>query len=125
MELEAHLSYPTALVLTVLFEAPVWALFGPVAARSRGAEPGVDGRRVLGAGTAASVVTHPLLWFAVLPALEGTIGRSVVALLLAESVIWLSEAAIVTRLTGMRRSGALEVALVANAVSFAAGSVLA
>lgn len=105
------MSWAWAFVLTVAVETPLIGWLG----RRLGWFGGRLGHlgRLVSAAVLINLVTHPLLWL-VRP-------RSTPALLIAEIVIVLVEAALWWALVRQRPAACLGVAFVANAVSFAVG----
>jgi hypothetical protein len=129
----AEVSYLGALVLTLVVEAPVWALLLPLASPTVTApvtvasvlRPGPDAaRRSIAAGSAATCVTHPVLWFVAVPALRGAIDGSVVPVLLAEVGACVVEGLLVAWWLRGDRPTCLGAAAAANALSLAVGLVL-
>ncbi len=109
------MSYLEALLLTLVVEAPVWALLRPA---------GASVWRGAAAGSAASLVTHPVLWFVAVPAMRGAIGGSVVPVLVAEVGACLVEGLLVAWWLRGDRLTCLGAATAANALSLAVGLAL-
>ncbi len=127
------MSYLEALVLTLVVEAPVWALLLPLASPTVTApvtaaavlRPGWTAAvRSVAAGSAATFVTHPVLWFVAVPALRGAIDGSVVPVLVAEVGACLVEGLLVAWWLRGDRLTCLGAATAANALSLAVGLAL-
>ncbi|MBL8775833.1 MAG: hypothetical protein JNK12_07875 [Acidimicrobiales bacterium] len=114
----ADLSYPVALGATLAVEVPLYAALLPRLAP-------VSRSRAVAVGVAVNVVSHPLLWFVLVPLVEQAGASTVVAVAVAELLVWLLEAALCRLLAGSGWRASLEVAAVANAASLGLGLVLA
>lgn len=113
----ADLSYPVALGATLAVEVPLYAALLPrLAPVSRSSAALV--------GVAVNVVSHPLLWFVLVPLVERAGGPTVVALAVAEGLVWVLEAALCRVLARAGWRPSLEVSAVANAASLGLGLVL-
>jgi hypothetical protein len=118
-------SEPLALGLTIVVELPVWVLL----LRAR---LGVPTALAAGVGVAVNVVSHPLLWFVLIPLGEAGIGSTVVAIVVGEAVVVVLETALAAALlaaspaTGRPRRARplLLIAVLANTLSVAVGVVL-
>jgi len=118
-------SEPVALALTLVIELPVWIVL-------LGARLAVPWTWATVVGVAANAVSHPLLWFVMIPLGEGATGSTVVAIAIGEAVVVVVEAALGAAIlhragAGRRDHRAREVAVVAllaNVLSVAAGIVL-
>lgn len=123
------LTYPEALAATVAIEVPVWATLLV-------ATHGIRWRRALGIGVLVNVVSHPIFWFGIYPALSSRL-ESVdqwVALALSEGIVVLAEAAVAGACLGRVRADGdavtpqpgllLAIAVAANLVSYGAGVLL-
>lgn len=117
----ADLSYPTALAGTLAVEVGLYASLLP---RLVPAGTSLTAGRAAVVGVLVNVVSHPLLWFVLQPALDRTGATTVVVVLVAESAVWLLEAGLVRALTPVRWPPALAVAALANLVSLAVGLAL-
>lgn len=106
-----------ALALTLAIEVPVWVVLGHLAA-------GVSWARAIVVGVAVNVVSHPLLWFVLLPALEAATRSTLVALALGELVVWGLEAGMAWFATRRAPVVWLAVSASANLVSLGAGTLL-
>jgi hypothetical protein len=99
---------PIALGITVAIETPLYALLGA----------GTGGRRnrtrlaVAGAAIVLNVLTHPLLWFALQPALGVWVAEGAVVAIEAAAIAWF---------LGVDARMALALSVVANGTSFATG----
>lgn len=114
----ADLSYPTALGTTLAVEVPLYAWLLPRLApvsRSRAAEVGV----------LVNVVSHPLLWFVLVPLGHWASDRTVVPVAVAEVLVWLGEALLCRLAARSDWPASLAVAAVANAASLGLGLLLA
>ena len=118
------MSEPVALALTLVIELPVWIVL-------LGARLAVPWTWATIVGVAANAVSHPLLWFVMIPLGEGATGSTVVAIAIGEAVVVVVEAALGAAI--LHRAGAgrdhrarevAVVALLANVLSVAAGIVL-
>lgn len=109
--------YAPALALTLALEVPVWAVLGHVAVA-------VPWARATVIGVAVNVVSHPLLWFVLVPALEATTGSTVVALTVAEVVVGALEAGLAWLATRRAPAVWLAVSAAANLISLGAGALL-
>ncbi len=110
------LVYPVALLLTLAIETPIAAV--GLARWYR--VPAVRGVCV---AAAASLLTHPVVWF-VLPAwLTPTVGH-LGYLLVAEGFAWLAEAGVFWLATRRDPVGLLLLSLAANMASFGTGGLL-
>jgi len=114
-------AYWSALVLTLVVEAPVWAALAPLGSPLRWPPPARLAGRAAAVGSLATVVTHPVLWFVAVPALRSAIGGSVVPVLVAEALACGVEAALVALLLPARRDAAVAAAVAANALSLTVG----
>ena len=114
----ADLGYPAALALTLVVEVPVWTA---LAVRATGAAVS----RALGVAVLVNLVSHPVLWFVLVPAADAVAGRTVVGLLAAEAVVVVGEAALARALLGRAFGLLLATSLAANAASLAVGLLLA
>ncbi len=114
----ADLGYPAALVLTLTVEVPVYVL-----GLSAGAA--VPWRRAAMVAVVVNVVSHPLLWFGLVPLLTRVTGSELTALIIAELVVWVGESVATARLAARPIGLGLAVAAAANAASLLAGVVLA
>lgn len=118
----ADLSYPAALAGTLLVEVPLYsALLPRLAAAPSGGASALSPRRAAVIGVVVNVVSHPLLWFVLTPVGAWVGAETVVALVVAEVVVWLLEAALVRALTPVPGPAALGVAALANLASLAVG----
>lgn len=113
----ADLGYPAALGLTLAVEVPLWT--GLVAWAVE-----VPRRRAVLVAVVVNVVSHPLLWFVLVPALDAATGRTVAGLLAAEGLVCLAEALVARVLVGRDLGQLALVAVAANATSFAVGLVV-
>jgi hypothetical protein len=106
-------AYVAALGLTLLIEMPVYAsvLRGGL---------GISARRGLAAGAAVNLISHPVAFLIVMPALDRPLGFFA-ALVLIEASVWVLESTLLW--LWLRRDVDLLslAALLANAVSLAVG----
>jgi hypothetical protein len=110
------IEYAVALLLTLAIEIPM-------AAAGLHRWYRVPAVRGVAIAAAASVLTHPVVWF-VLPAwLLPSVG-SLGYLLIAEGFAWLAEAAIFWLTTRRDPVGLLLLSLLANLASFTTGAIL-
>jgi hypothetical protein len=88
---------------------------------------GVSWARAVGAAVVVNVVSHPALWFVVLPLLEVVLpaGTSAVAVGIGELAVVVVEAGLAGVVTRAGRGVCLVVAVAANAASLGVGLVLA
>ncbi len=113
----ADLSYPVALGATLAVEVPLYAALLPRLAP-------VSGSRAAVVGVVVNVVSHPLLWFVLVPLGERAGGSTVVAVAVAELLVWVLEAALCRALARAGWRESLEVSAVTNAASLGVGLVL-
>lgn len=108
----------TALVISMAIEAPVayaivrltrWPSRGPIHAGA--------------ASAVATAVTHPQLWFNLVPWLSDLIGYWP-SLAVGEAIVVLTEGALIAWMADLKLQRAMLVSLVANAASFAAGLLI-
>ena len=109
------MTWPLAFALTLAIEVPVY-----VAALSLVGS--VRPWRAVVLGVAVNVVSHPLLWFVLVPALRD-LGEPT-AILIAELAVLVGEAAALFVSLRQDRWVALPAAVVANGMSFLAGVLL-
>jgi len=125
----ATLTYPEALVATVVIEVPVWATLLV-------ATHGITWRRAAGIGLLVNVVSHPVFWFVAYPAVAAGLGADHpwVALALSEALVVVAEAALAALCLGDTRADGdavtrqpwllVAIALAANLLSVAIGILL-
>ncbi len=119
----AGLTYPVAATVTLAAELPVYA----AVLRARAGTPI---RWALAGGAAVNVVTHPLLWFVLVPGLRAVTGSHLAAVVLAETAAWFAEGAMMAWGLGRRPgagdlwSAAMTAAIAANATSFLLGVLI-
>jgi hypothetical protein len=113
----ADLSYPVALVATVAVEVPLYAGLLPRLAP-------VSPRRAAVVGLAVNVVSHPLLWFVLVPLGRSISDRTLAPVAAAEIAVWLLEAAGAHRFAPAAWRTSLAVAAVANAITIGIGLLL-
>lgn len=115
----ADLSYPAAAGLTLALELPVYAV-----GLRRFA--GLSWGRAVVVGVVVNVVSHPALWFVVVPAVRALSGSHVVAVVVAEALVFGGEAAAATWALPDRRRwpAAAGTAVAANALSLAVGLLI-
>lgn len=106
-----------ALAGTLAVEVPLYAVLLPRRAP-------VTAARAVAIGVLVNVVSHPLLWFGLQPVGRWAGAPTLAAVVVAELVVWLLEAAAVRVLAGVDVRWALAVTAVANAASLGAGLVL-
>lgn len=109
--------WPAAFVLTLVVELPLVL----VLARVLDAGPQL---RVLGATLLVNAVSHPLLWFVLVPASEGALGHWG-AVAVAEAAVLAIETLGYALILRIRAQTALWLAAAANLASFLAGLVVA
>lgn len=114
----ADLGYPAALGLTLLVEVPVWTSLTRVATD-------VSWARAVAAALLVNVVSHPLLWFVLVPGLDAATGSTVVGVLVAEALVVVGEGGLARLVVGRDLGVLLGVSLAANALSLALGAALA
>lgn len=124
--LSGAVTYPVALATTLVVEVPVWALLLHAVVRA-------PWRRALVVGVAVNLVSHPLFWFVLTPAL-GALASEWLAFAAAEAFVVLTEAVMswwwVRRSPGPTPPGGagfdlfVGISLAANLLSVAAGFVL-
>ena len=116
----ADLGYPAALALTLVVEVPVWTA---LAVRATGAAVS----RALGVAVLVNLVSHPVLWFVLVPAADAVAvaGRTVVGLLAAEAVVVVGEAALARLLLGRAFGLLVATSLAAAAAALVVGVLLA
>lgn|GEM_PF-1603605 len=107
-------SYPTALVLTLLVEVPVYTV-------ALAAATPATVRRAAAAGAAVNLVTHPALWW-FLHALHGAARAPAFAV--AEALVCLAEGALAARLLRLPGPVPYAASAAANAASVLAGLLL-
>jgi hypothetical protein len=107
--------YGWALALTLVIEVPLVTAMVPFGRH----------RTVAAAAVAANLVTHPLLWFALLPAVEAAGWSGPAALGVAEVLVTATEAAWYRRVLVLPGSRALAVSFAANAMSLGVGLLVA
>jgi hypothetical protein len=120
------LTYPVALAATLVVEVPVWAMLLHVVVR-------VPWRRALLIGVGVNLVSHPLFWFVLTPAL-GALTNEWLAFAAAEAIVVAAEAVMswwwIRRPRGPGPPGSqsldlfLAISLAANLLSVGAGFVL-
>jgi len=75
-------------------------------------------------GVVVNVISHPLLWFVIYPAVAATTGSNVAALVVSETAVWLGEAGGLRLLVGRQFAALLLISLAANSLSLTLGLVL-
>jgi hypothetical protein len=108
------MTWPAAFALTLLVEVPVYLAALTLVA---GVRPGLAVRSAL----AVNAVSHPLLWFGLLPVFGALDLSPLAGLLVAEAIVLLGEA--VALWAVLRRDAAVlaAAAVVANGLSFLIG----
>lgn len=107
------MSYPLALLLTLIIELPIYAALLPWWARA-------SLKRALAVGLAANLMTHPLVWLLVPGAIDA--GISVTdAIALAETFALIGEGLIVRIGTGASIPRSVGISLIANVSSLLLG----
>lgn len=114
-------SYPQALALTVLIEAPIYVVsLGPVARAVRG--PVLPWHRALMLGILVNLASHPLAFLVVFPLIEQTLDRTA-ALVIVEVGVLVFEAGLIwLRVPDM--TVAVVASSLANVTSLALGALL-
>ena len=107
------MTWPAAFAVTLLVEVPVYLAALTLVA-------GIRARTALGLAVAVNAVSHPLLWFVVVPAL----GAGLSAVLAAEALVLAGEAIALMAVLRRDRLVLAAAALVANGLSFAVGVAL-
>jgi hypothetical protein len=114
----ADLGYPAALGLTLLVEVPAWSALTRVVTA-------VSWARAVSVALLVNVVSHPLLWFVLVPSLEAATASTVAGVLVAEALVVAGEAVVARLVVGRDLGALMGVSLAANALSLALGSALA
>ena len=111
------LTEPFALVISALIEAPIAYLIVRLARwPCRGA------MHAAAASAVATAVTHPQLWFTVVPWLSDRLGYWP-AVAIGEIAVVLVEGALIAWMAQLKLQRAMLVSLVANVASFAVGAI--
>ncbi|HEX2040025.1 MAG TPA: hypothetical protein VHF47_09885 [Acidimicrobiales bacterium] len=109
--------YASALVVTLVVEAAVYGVglprLGPVSRRT-----------AVVAGLVVNLVSHPVAWFALWPALRAVVGRGP-AFVAVEALVCLGEWAALARWRPFDRPLLAVMVLIANAASIVGGAVIA
>ncbi len=112
----AELTFPVAFGLTLLVEVPIWT----VLLRATAVPPVAAVRTAV----VVNVVSHPVLWFALVPWLDAVTGTTVAAVALAEGLVWSFEAGLAARLVHRSFGLLLGVSASANLASIGVGLLL-
>ena len=107
------MTWPFAFIVTLLVEVPVY-----IAALTL--VTGIRVRPAVAMSVAVNAVSHPLLWFVIVPAL----GAGLSAVLAAEALVLAGEAIALMAVLRRDRLVLAAAALVANGLSFAVGVAL-
>jgi len=106
----------TAFVVTLGVEVPLFVV-------TLRAFCGVRVPSAVALAVAVNAVSHPLLWFVLLPPLA-TMTTPVASVLIGEVLVWMFEAGCCVALARRHRTAAIATALLANGASFLVGLLL-
>jgi hypothetical protein len=107
------MSYPLALLLTLIIELPIYAALLPRWTR-------VSLKRALAVGLAANLITHPLVWLMVPFAIEAGLS-AIDAIAFAETFTLIGEGLFVRIGTGASIPRSVGISLIANVCSLLLG----